>query len=385
MFPRIINIPQSKSFFLFGARGVGKSTLLKHRLNTETTHTINLLKAREEDRFTRDPDLFVEVVNGLSPQVSCVVIDEIQKVPKLLDLVHLLIEESEVKRQFILTGSSARKLKRGQANLLAGRAVTRNLYPLSAEELGDRFQLATYLKWGGLPEIWNQPQEVDRSDFLEAYATVFIKEEIQAEQIVRQLGPFRRFIEVAAQCNGKILNYSKMSRDIGADPKTIKSYYEVLVDTLIGFYIEAYHTSRRKRLVQAPKFYFFDPGIARALARYLEVAPVPSTSYYGELFEHFIILEIFKKSEYNRLNYRLNYLRTEDQAEVDLVIERPGKAIALVEIKSKQQVHKEDLRHLLKFSADFPDAEAYCFSQDSLARTIDGVTIMHWKEGIKVI
>lgn len=385
MFPRSLNLPKSKSFFLFGARGVGKSTLLRHRLDKETTHTINLLHAREEDRFSRNPDLLVEVVRSLPTRVTSIVIDEIQKVPKLLDLVHDLIEESQIKSQFILTGSSARKLKRGQANLLAGRAYMRHLYPLTAEELGDQFQLETYLKWGGLPEIWNSPQDSDRAEFLDAYSTMFIKEEIQAEQIVRQLGPFRRFIEVAAQCNGKILNYSKISRDIGADPKTVKAYFEVLVDTLMGFFVESFHTSRRKRIVQAPKFYFFDPGVTRALARHLEIAPFPSTSYYGELFEHFIILEIFKKSEYNRLNYRLNYLKTEDQAEVDLVIERPGKPLALVEIKSKQQIHKEDLRHLLRFSADFPDAQSYCFSLDPYDRTIEGVSVLPWMEGIRAL
>jgi len=385
MFPREVNTPKSRSYFLFGARGVGKSTLLRQIYEPTAVHLINLLRAQDEDRYSRNPDLLIEAVNALPSTIRHVVIDEVQKVPKLLDLVHLLIEDGRKSLQFVLTGSSARKLKRGQANLLAGRAFTRHLYPLTAGELGEQFSLPTYLAWGGMPEIWNLGNDLDRREYLDAYASTFIKEEIQAEQIVRQILPFRRFIEVAAQCNGKLINYAKIARDVGADPKTVKSYYEILVDTLLGFYVEPYHTSRRKRMTLAPKFYFFDPGVSRALSRHLDMTPLPGTAYYGELFENFVILEILKKSEYARLDYRLCYLRTEDQAEIDLVIERPNKKLALLEIKSKPNVHRDDLRHLLRFANDFPEAELFCLSMDTIKRQIDGVQCLYWQEGLALI
>lgn len=385
MFHRSVKIPESHSFFLFGARGVGKSTLLRTRLPPEATHTINLLLAAEEDRFIRNPDLLVDVVSGLSPGVRCVVIDEVQKVPKLLDVVHYLIEEKPRHLQFILTGSSARKLKRGQANLLAGRAFTRELHPLTECELGEAFRLDEYLAWGGLPAVWMMAAE-ERSEYLRAYALTFLKEEIQAEQVVRKLDPFRRFLEVAAQCNGKLLNYAKIARDCGADPKTVKSYYEILEDSLLGVVIEPFHTSRRKRLAHAPKFYFFDTGVARALAGHLRIPPIPSTAYYGELFEQMVVLSLIRRASYEALGYRFMFLRTEDQAEVDLVIERPGRPLALVEIKSTNErdfdADATALRHLKRFAIDFPEAECFCLSQSKLQRRVGRISYLHWREGV---
>jgi predicted AAA+ superfamily ATPase len=387
MFPRSIKLPKSKSFFLFGARGVGKSTLLRTSLPREQTHTINLLLAAEEDRFVRNPDLLVEVVSNLNPDVRWVVIDEIQKVPKLLDLVHYLIEETPRELRFVMTGSSARKLKRGQANLLAGRAFTRELHPLTIGELRESFRLDDYLAWGGLPAVWTMAAQEDRREYLRAYTLTFLKEEIQAEQIVRKLDPFRRFLEVAAQSNGKLLNFAKIGRDCGADPKTVKAYYEILEDSLLGFIVEPFHTSRRKRLTHAPKFYFFDTGVARALAGHLTLPPIPSTAYYGELFEQMVILSLIRHASYEALGYRFMFLRTEDQAEVDLVIERPGKPLAFVEIKSTTELDFDAtaLRHLKRFAVDFPEAECFCLSQSKLRRRVDRIDCLHWADGIKAL
>ncbi|MCX6108264.1 MAG: AAA family ATPase [Proteobacteria bacterium] len=388
MFHRDIKLPISKSFFLFGARGVGKSTLLRLRLDKDRTHTINLLLAQEEDRFVRNPDLLIDVVEALPQSIQHIVIDEVQKVPKLLDLVHYLLEERASTRQFIMTGSSARKLRHGQANLLAGRAFTRQLSPLTVGELGQRFDLESYLAWGGLPAIWGITSDTDRSEFLRSYALTFLKEEIQAEQVVRNLNPFRRFLEVAAQSSGKLLNYAKIARDVGADAKTVKSYYGILEDTLLGFMLEPFHTSRRKRLTQAPKFYFFDTGVTRALAGHLAIPPTPSTAYYGELFEHMVILELRRRAEYGATDYRFTFLRTEDQAEVDLVIERPGKALALVEIKSGKSLEHGDLtplRHLQRFANDFPDAELFCLSASAVPMTVGRIKCLPWQQGIEMI
>jgi predicted AAA+ superfamily ATPase len=389
MFHRQIKIPESQSFFLFGPRAVGKSTLLRTRLTPDTTHLINLLLAAEEDRFARNPDLLVDVVANLPRGVRHVVIDEIQKVPKLLDLVHHLIETGPKPLQFILTGSSARKLKHGRANLLAGRAFTRDLHPLTVDELGDRFELQDYLAYGGLPAIWSMASAADRHEYLRAYALTFLKEEIQAEQVVRKLDPFRRFLEVAAQSNGKLLNFTKIGRDCGADPKTVKSYYQILEDTLLGFMSEPYHTSRRKRLTQAPKFYFFDTGVARALAGHLPVVPMPSTAYYGELFEQMVVLALLRRSSYEQLDYRFMFLRTEDQAEVDLVVERPGKPLALVEIKSTADLDRDQdapqLRHLKRFAVDLPEADCFCLSRTETRRRIGRIECLPWREGILAI
>jgi predicted AAA+ superfamily ATPase len=181
-----------------------------------------------------------------------------------------------------MTGSSARKLKRGGANLLAGRAFVYHLFPFSFVEVGEMFDLEKALNWGMLPQIFATRTNDDRVRFLQAYAYTYLKEEIAAEQIVRKLGPFRRFLEVAAQCNGKIINYAKIASDVGVDDKTVKEYFLTLEDTLIGFFLEPFQHSFRKRLSHKPKFYFFDLGVTKALARTLTVELRPSTSAYGE-------------------------------------------------------------------------------------------------------
>ncbi len=385
MFHRIINLPESHHFFLFGARGTGKTTLLRTLFKPAHSHTIDLLLATEEDRFTRSPDLLQKEILGLPPQINTVIIDEIQKVPKLLDVVHYMIETPSRPIRFVLTGSSARKLKRGQANLLAGRAFTRHLYPLTVQEMGSHFDLDTVLSWGSLPKILSFEKNADRIDYLQTYAFTYLKEEIQTEQVVRKLDPFRRFLEVAAQYNGKIINYSNIAKDTGTDSKTVKSYYEILEDTLIGFYLESFHNSRRKRLRNAPKFYFFDLGAARALSRQLSMIPAPGTSYYGDIFEQFVILEFFRREAYLNREYQFSYLGTLDGAEVDLVIERPGKPLALIEIKSSEQIRESMLSSLNSFAADFKQAELYCISRDPVQKIFGRIRALDWKTALEIL
>jgi uncharacterized protein len=312
-----------------------------------------------------------------------VIIDEIQKIPKLLDIVHLLIESKKCEKLFILTGSSARKLKAVGANLLAGRAFVYHLYPFSYLELADKFDLQSALEFGMLPRIFGFNSKDAKCKFLQAYTLTYLKEEVWAEQLVKNLDPFRRFLEVAAQCNGKIINYSSVARDVGADDKTVKNYFSILEDTLLACILEPYRHSFRKRLKTAPKFYFFDVGVVRALAHMLTVPPRVGTSYYGELFESFIIMECIKLANYYQTEFRFSYLMTGSDVEVDLVVERPGKPLLLIEIKSSDEVRAEHLTALEGVARDIGENESVCFSNDKRQKKIGEVTVYPWQKGIK--
>lgn len=381
MFPRSIDLPTQQSFFLFGARATGKSTLVHQRFPPESTWFLDLLLPSVEELYSREPDRLYHEVMALPARVDTVVVDEIQKLPRLLDVIHKCIFET--RKRFVLTGSSARKLKHGSANLLAGRAFERTLHPLTREELGAAFELDSVLRWGSLPEVV-QLGEVDRADYLRAYSRGYLKEEVWGEHLIRRLDPFRRFLEVAAQHNGLILNFSSIARDVGADPKTVREYYQILEDTLVGFILEPYENSLRKRVHKAPKFYFFDLGVTRALQNLL-TQPIPSgTSAYGELFEHFVILEFLRREAYRPRDYRFYYLATE-RNEVDLVIERPGQPTALVEVKSSIRVRKEQMRSLLSLEDAIPGCQLYCVSQDAGRRQIGPITALHWEEALQEI
>jgi uncharacterized protein len=380
MFSRLRHFSHKHSFFLFGPRGTGKSTLLKKRFQQNECLWLDLLDSSVEDQFFRNPSDLYAIVKALSKEIIYVVIDEIQKVPKLLDEVHRLIEETD--KIFILTGSSARKLKRGGANLLAGRAFVYYLYALSCFELKEKFDLEKALQWGTLPKIFSLDDDTEKSDFLRSYADTYLKEEIWNEQIIRKLQPFRRFLEVAAQCNGKIINYANIARDVNVDDKTIKEYFFILEDTMIGFFLEPFHNSFRKRLVEKPKFYFFDPGVVRSLSRRLSVPLTPKTSAYGEAFEHFILLEFIRLGNYFQPDYRFSFIRTAGDVEVDLVIERPGKQLLCIEIKSSDAINEKDISAFSKITKDIKNCEAIVLSQDRFTKKFDHVTCYPWNKGI---
>nr|MBA3238584.1 ATP-binding protein [Parachlamydiaceae bacterium] len=232
MINRMIKFFKDHSCFLFGPRGVGKSTLVQHVFHDSFSVNFSLLKTEIRERFLRNPDELAQIVRALPEHITHIVIDEIQKAPMLLDVVHDLIESTD--KHFIMTGSSARKLKAGGVNLLAGRALVHQLHPFSVFEIEDKFSLEEALQWGLLPKIFEYSDNDIKMRYLQSYAHTYLKEEIWEEQIVKNLEPFRRFLEVAAQTNGKIINYSNISRDVGANDKTIKSYYAILEDTLVG-------------------------------------------------------------------------------------------------------------------------------------------------------
>lgn len=378
---RFLQLPKNHSFFLLGPRGAGKSTLIRKQFDHDACVLFDLLEARYEEKFSRNPDELKDIVLALPKEKTHIVIDEVQKIPKLLDIVHQLIESTD--KYFILTGSSARKLKRGGANMLAGRAFVYNLHPLSIFELQEDFSLEERLQWGMLPKILEYKQDNFRRKFLQTYAHTYLKKEVWEEQFIRELDPFRRFLEVAAQMNGKIINYSNIAKGVGVEHKTVENYYTILEDTMLGFLLEGFQHSFRKRLSGKPKFYFFDTGVTRTLSRRLSIPYAPGNTAYGDAFEHFVILECLKLASYFFEEYRFSYLRTKDDVEVDLIVERPGQDFLFIEIKSTSDVSKDAISSFWHITKDFPNCEAVCFSNDPFEKKWDHVRAIPWKEGIK--
>lgn len=386
MYTRLLSLPKNRSFFLFGLRNTGKSTLIEEQFPAAHCLWLDLLDTSLQMRLLENPEELYYQVNSLPAEITHVVIDEVQKVPKLLDVVQRLMKKKKNgNKLFILTGSSARKLKRGGANLLAGRAFVYHLYPLTFIELGKDFDLNVALSWGTLPEVMLLKTNSERFELLTAYAHTYLKEEIWEEHVIKTLSPFRKFLEVAAQSSGKIVNFANIAREVGVDDKTIKAYFEILEDTLIGFFLEAHHQSVRKQISSKPKFYLMDTGLTRALARQLEIPLKSGTHAYGNAFEQYIITEIIRLSSYFRHQYRFSYMRTINDVEVDLIIERPGKSKLFIEIKSTDEIKVEMLTFFKKITKDEKDVEALCLSNDPYAKKFDHVLALPWQEGIKKI
>ena len=315
-----------KSYFLFGPRATGKSSLLK--LEFPNHKIFNLLDSDTYEEFLRRPKALSEKIND---DDKIIIIDEIQKLPKLLDEVHRLIEEKNI--HFLLTGSSVRKLKNSGANMLGGRAREMNLFPLTFSELDD-FELLKYLNIGGLPLIWtsNSPE-----DDLEAYGRIYLIEEIKQEAFVRNYERFVRFMETMALSNGQELNYQNLASDSGVPARTIEGYIEVLKDTLIAFELLPYLKTKTRKAVTRSKFYFFDCGVTNYFSRRFNLTE--NHSDIGILFEQFIILEIRAFLSYRRIKKGLTFWRSRDY-EVDLII---GDEIG-IEIKFSKNLKKEHLR-----------------------------------------
>ena len=358
-----------------------KTTLLHSLFSKKDTLFIDLLDVALFEEFLFDPSRFKAFINTKKNRNKRVVVDEVQKLPSLLDLIHGEIQKT--KRQFILTGSSSRRLKQKGTNLLAGRAWVYQLYPFSSFEMGKRFHLKSALEWGTLPEAILAKNKKSAKEYLNAYVGTYLEKEIQQEQWVRKLKPFRKFLSIATQMNGKIINKSKIARDTGVDDVTVANYFEILEDTLLGFTLPAFHFSVRKAQKQAPKFYFIDPGIKRALSKTLTVELLPQTSAFGEAFEHWFLLEIIKNASYKRKDWSYSYLQTKDGVEIDLIIQRP-KDILLIEIKSKDRVSKEDVKALETLSKDIdPKAKKWLVSRDPLERRMGTCRALHWQTALK--
>lgn len=383
MYARELKISKNHHLFLFGARGTGKTTYLEYLLKNERALLkIDLLDIELEEKYALNPKLLIQQLNA-NEDIKYVLIDEIQKLPKLLDIIHQYIHQHKNKTIFILTGSSAKKLKQGGANLLAGRAFVYNLFPLAYTELQDDFDLDRYLEIGGLPEVYSFNDRSLENKFLKTYALTYLKEEVWAEHLIKNLDPFRKFLEMAANANGEIINYSKMSKQIGVDSKTVQSYFQILEETLVAYIIEPFSTSIRKRLVKSPRFYLFDPGVQRALSNTLSISLKKSTYAYGRAFEHFIITQILFKINYLENDFSYYYLKTESGVEIDLVLQKPDKEIILIEIKSSDHVIEDDVKHLNEIGKDLKNSKSYLLSQDKITQKIGNTICLYWREGLE--
>ncbi len=381
MIQRHCKLSKTNSFFLFGARGTGKTTLLHELFPKKDTVFIDLLNVSLFEEFLFDINRFEALIDSKENKNKRVVVDEVQKLPRLLDVIHKQIHER--KRQFVLTGSSSRRLKQKGTNLLAGRAWVYHLYPFSSFEIKEKFELKSALEWGGLPETVLAKNKEDAREYLNAYVGTYLEKEIQQEQWVRKLHPFRKFLAIAAQMNGKVINKSKIARDVGVDDVTVSHYFEILEDTLLGIMLPAFHLSVRKAQKQAPKFYFIDPGIKRALSKTLTVELLPQTFAFGEAFEHWVLLEIIKNASYHRKDWTYSYLRTKDGVEIDLIVHRP-EGLLLIEIKSGDRVDKDDIKSLETLGKDIdPKADQWLISNDPLERHFGSVRAFHWQKALK--
>lgn len=361
---------------------MGKSTLLEHTDFLKEALIFDLLDPDVEEQLSLNPKLFFQQVSALD-KGSWVVVDEIQKVPALLDMVHSLIEKKKTK--FALTGSSSRKLKRGGANLLAGRAALFSLFPFTHNELGSQFELEQALSWGTLPKVCELSDILEKGRFLKSYVQTYVKEEVVAEQLIRNLDPFRLFLPIAAQMEGQVINYSNISRDTGVDYKTIQNYFQILEETNLGFFLESYSRSLRKVQIQAPKFYFFDQGVRRALEKKLTLPMIPQTSEYGNGFEAWFVAECFRLNSYLEKDLSFSYLRTKDDVEIDLVVTAPDGKVSLVEVKSSSKIDERHVRSLLHFQKDFPKAELICAANVVRPQKIEKVQVLPWAQALEAL
>ena len=373
MYKRLFDVKSKldEGMFLFGARQTGKSTLLKERFKGEIYY--DLLDPDLRKFFKRNPNALKDAL-WEKPAGTLAIIDEIQKVPELLDIVHTLMVEKGL--HFILSGSSARKLKRSGANTLGGRAIPEALYPLVWPEVPD-FQLDRAVQNGMIPRHYMVPDATKR---LKGYVEVYLKEEIREEGEVRELDAFERFMEVAAISDGEILNYTNIASDCGVSTKTVQSYFQILYDTLIGYEIPAYRKVVKRKILQAPKFYYFDVGLANYLmGRY---SLKRGTDEYGHAFEHLIMQEIIAYRGYNDKKDTISYWRTYDRKEVDVVI---GDAKVAIEIKSSEQVKTKYKAGLRAFKEEHPDCRLMLVSLEPVTRKAEDIEMVYVTDFLKML
>lgn len=367
MFTRDLRAPTSASF-LFGPRGTGKSTWARETLGD--AWFVNLLLAEEVIRYERSPAEFRAQVLAL-PKSRWVVVDEVQRVPRLLDEVHYLMEEKGYRR-FLLTGSSARKLKRGAANLLAGRAVLNHLYPLTFSELQNAVPVEQLLRFGAMPLSVTAPDDDAREAYLRAWVTVYLNEEIRSEGLARNLGSFTRFIEVAALAAGQVTNVSGISRDASVSRETARGYFEILVDTLVGDWLPAWRPRAKVKEVALPKFYWFDPGVLRAAAGGFD-QPLPG-DFDGVLLEHFILHELRAYMHYAKVKGSLGYWATPSGTEVDFVYWY-GQHTVAIEVKHARTWRTEYRKGLKSLLEDRP-AQTYVVYRGEDELVVDGTCVL---------
>lgn len=357
-------VVEQRSCFLFGPRQTGKSTLIRQQF--ADCPVWNLLDQTLFLRLSRNPALVRESLAD-RPETGIVVIDEIQRMPELLNEVHLMIEEHGVR--FLLTGSSARRLRRRGVNLLGGRARSRALHPFLRVELGDRFDLDRALEHGLLPSIYFSESPAED---LAAYAGDYLREEVAAEAVVRNIGAFSRFLEVAALAHGDMINFANLANDAQVPASTVREYYEILKDTLIAHEVPAFTDTRKRKAVSTSKYYLFDIGLARHLQGRRGLAP--GTAEFGRAFETLVFQEVKAWCDHHRLDTP-RYWRSKSQFEVDFVFE--GVA---VEVKAKTHVGARDMRGVKALREEHLCADYVIVSLEPRPRRVDGVSILPWTD-----
>lgn len=356
---------EQESLFLWGARQTGKSTLLKALFPDALW--FDLLLSREYKRLSAKPDILREtVLANLNTQP--VIIDEIQRIPDSLNEVHWLISNYGVR--FILSGSSLRKILRSGANLLGGRALRYELYPLVSAEIPN-FDLMRAINNGLLPRHYDatNPQRM-----ISAYIGNYLRDEIVTEARLRDVGTFARFLEVAALTNGEMVNYTNIASDCGVSATTVKEYFQIMEDTLIGRYLPSFQKRPKRRVIIAPKFYLFDIGVANNLLGRERIEQ--GTELFGKAFEHFIYQEIYAHSHYSEKEYPIYYWRTASQLEIDFVL---GDHEVAIEVKATEQASSRHLRGLKAFTEEYTVKKAILISNDPLPRLVDNMLILPWK------
>lgn len=371
MFTRYFHLEDEleASAFLFGARQTGKTTLLLQQF--PHAEYIDLLDSLTLRKFSNRPETLYEMYKDCD-NCTIIIIDEIQQVPLLLNEVHRLIFQKGI--HFILCGSSARKLRRKGYNTLGGRALPCYLYPLVSAEIPD-FDIDRALNNGMLPAYYTSKNAYKN---LAGYLDIYLRQEIKEEALVRNLTNFQRFLDAAALTDGELVNYNNIATDCGVSANTVKEYFSILEDTLLGYMVPAFTKKIKRRLMQSPKFYFFDVGITNYLLHRKEV--VRGTTEYGHAFEHFVMQELIAYIGYTRNENRLSYWRTKNGVEVDVIIGHAllGGAKLAIEIKSTEDVQNKHLKGLRTFADEHPDCRRLIVSLDRFTRrTDDNIEIVY--------
>ncbi len=362
-------ILKKKSVLLLGPRGTGKSHYLREEL--KNIFIINLLKSTDYLNLSQNPSYLESIVESHPNQI--IAIDEIQKIPELLDEVHRLIEEKKIR--FLLTGSSARRLKTTGANLLAGRAWLSNMFPLNFSELGVYFNLKKTLNYGTLPVVY---QSKDPLEDLDSYVQTYIEAEIKTEGIVRKIPAFTRFLKTAAISHGELINFQNISSDSGVPTSTVKEHYHILEDTLIGYSLEPWTESKKRKAIATSKFYFFDPGVVNFLSGNFPESE--SSPIWGNRFESFIINEVRCAGIYQRRKWDIHFWRSISGIEVDLIW-----GPYAIEIKSTKKVSRKHLSGLIALQEEKKIKKYFLVSCDEQERTESTIHIIHFKRFLQLI
>lgn len=371
MYSRLLIPPGKTSFFLFGPRGVGKTTWVKASF-PEAVY-VDLLNSKVFNRLFTSPHMIEEMI----PEkfTEWVIIDEIQRVPELLNEVHRLIENKHYR--FVLTGSSARKLRRGGVNLLGGRAVTHFMHPLTAAELGDDFKLSDCVSYGCLPSVFDQE---DKEQYLAGYVQNYLQQEIIQEGISRNLSAFARFLQTASFSQGSVLNISEVAREAMVGRRMAEDYFCALEDLLIGVRIPVFSKKAKRKLVSHNKFYFFDAGVYRTL-RPISAFDQPAMAG-GIALESLFFQNLRAINDYLNLKYTICYYRTVAGVEVDFVLYGP-KGLVAFEVKSKRDIFPSDLTGLRTFLTDYPMARAYMVYGGESKRYFPGIEVWPIAQALK--